>query len=225
MKKSTTLLMAIFAAFIFNSCGGGEKSETTADSTMKEIEAEIKGLKSYIMKAVTTTSEEGAEVKMTMTVWHDVAKEKSATEMEMEMKGPGFSHSTKTLTIEDGEWSYVINLKDNTGYKMAFKDDDDDDMFDYEIQEDEATLRQMIEADGGRVIGTETFLGRNCLVVETIEEDYDYDDEVITTKVWLYKGLPLKMVSDNMTMEVTHLEENVSIPAERFKVPAGVKMR
>lgn len=126
MKKPQTLLMAIFAMFFFVACGGGEKSDTTADSTLQEMEAEIKGLKSYIMKAVTTAKEEGADVKMSMTVWHDVAKEKSATEMEMEMTGSGFSHSTKTLNIEDGEWSYVINLKDNTGFKMPSDDDDDD---------------------------------------------------------------------------------------------------
>jgi outer membrane lipoprotein-sorting protein len=214
--------MAIFATFFFIACGGGEKSVTTADSSLKEIEAEMKGMKSYMMKAITTTNEDGAKMKMSMTIWHDVANDKTATEMEMEMTAAGFSQTSKTLNIEDGEWIYIINLKDKTGVKMR-NNDDDDGMFDYEIQEDEATLRQMIEADGGRIIGTETFLARNCIVVEAVDEDYDYG--TITTKMWLYKGMPLKMVSDNMNMEVTHLEENVRIPAERFKVPAGVTIK
>ena len=216
------MLMAVLAIFMFVACGGGEKSETSADSTLKEIEAEFLGLKSYIMKAVFTMEEDGTKVVQNMTIWHDVARGKTATEMDMTMTAPGFSQTSKMLNIEDGETTYVINLKDNTGFKMNFRDDDDD-LFDYEIEEDEATLRQMIEADGGRIIGTETFLGRKCLVVETVEDDYDYG--TITTKMWLYKGMPLKVVSDHMRMEVTHLEENVSIPAERFKVPAGITMR
>lgn len=213
--------MAVMAMFFIVACGGSEKPGTTADSTMKEIETEMKGLKSYIMKAVSTINEEGTQMNMKMTVWHDVAKDKMATEMEMTMTAEGFTHASKTLNIEDGEWVYMINLNDNTGVKI--RTDDGDGMFDYEIQEDEATLRQMIEADGGRIIGSETFLGRKCIVFEAIEDDFGSGPA--TVKTWLYKGMPLKMVSGNMTMEVTHLEENVTIPAAQFKVPAGVTIR
>ena len=36
-------------------------------------------------------------------------------------------------------------------------------------QEDQ-TFKQMIEKEGGKVVGNETFLGKNCIVVEMNKE-------------------------------------------------------
>lgn len=222
MKHSLALQTAVFTVLFLVACNGGEKSNSDANSTLKEIKTEMKGLQSYIMTAITTVKEQGIDVKSTMTIWYDKKKDKTATEMDMTMVSAGFSQSTKTLSIEDGEWLYIVDLNNKTGSKMPITEKDDE-IFDFELQEDEVTLKQKIEEDGGRVVGTETLLGRKCIVVETVDEDEE--EGSITTKMWLYKGMPLKMISNTMTMEVTKLEENVSIPNDKFKVPSDVTIR
>jgi len=222
MKKAKTIFLAIIAGIAMTACGGGSKPSTTdADSTIKQMEAELAGLKSYILKAVIHAGEEGYKLTNTMTIWQDLENEKSASELESVIESFGHKQTTKMLYIEDSEWTYAINLQTNTGSKTRSTKGEFD-MFDKELIDDDMTFRQMIEEEGGRIVGNEVILGKNCIVVETIDDD---DYEATVTKIWYYKGLPLKMVSDQMTMEVTHFEENARIPADKFKVPSGVTIR
>ena len=123
--------------------------------------------------------------------------------------------------IEDGEWSYMIDLEAKTGYKSKSGESEDDPK-DLIKSDDEVTFRQMIEKEGGKILANETFLGKDCIVVE-ISEKSD-DGKALATKMWYYKGIPLKMSNKSYTMEATKFEENVSIPASKFEVPAGITM-
>ena len=82
-------------------------------------------------------------------------------------------------------------------------------------QEDQ-TFIQMIEKEGGKIVGNETFLGKNCIVVEMNKEGQ-------SMKMWYYKGIPLKMTNPVFTLEATKLEENASIPSSKFEVPKDIK--
>jgi hypothetical protein len=214
MKRISTLLVAFFVAFSLLAYGGGEKSVESTDNSLKVIEAETEGLKSYILKAKATVN----GVKYNSTIWHNVAAEKLAGELETLVTFPSGSALTKTLEIIDGEWTYYINLMEQTGRKVPKTNSSSNELIEQAKYPDENTFRKLIEAKGGRIVGNETFFERNCLVVEI-----GSGEEKTTT--WYYKGIPLRMVSHLTKIEVTHLEENVAIPDEKFDVPAGITIR
>lgn len=73
---------------------------------------------------------------------------------------------------------------------------------------------------GGKVVGKATLLGRSCEIRATDKG-----------KVWLWKGLPLRMeiqVNPKMpklTMVATKVESAPKLPAILFKVPAGYQIQ
>ena len=74
------------------------------------------------------------------------------------------------------------------------------------------TGKEMLEALGGEKIGEETFLGYNCEVWTAMG-----------TKMWIYKGLPLKTESNIMGMKTikiaTNAQFNTAVPDTYFKLP------
>lgn len=99
--------------------------------------------------------------------------------------------------------------------KMNGEDDEDDSPMNNIKSDDAQTFRQMIEKEGGKILGNEDFIGKDCILVELMNEGNK-------SKMWYYKGIPLKMEAKGYKMEVTKLEEGVSIPDSKFKVPSGI---
>lgn len=67
-----------------------------------------------------------------------------------------------------------------------------------------------------------TILGRECL-------GYALDRNGIALKIWSWDGIPLRTeshfgVNTMLVLEAMRLEVDVPVPAERFEVPAGVKI-
>lgn len=126
---------------------------------------------------------------------------------------------TNSLTIRDKGYTYSIDLMENTGTKIKNEEIDDiKDAFTSGMsQKDmEKMGKEMLEQVGGRIVGKESFLGKECEVVE-----------VMGNKVWLYeKTLALRSEMSMMGMEnlevATLFKENISIPASKFSVPEGV---
>jgi len=112
-------------------------------------------------------------------------------------------------TIISPEGDYMINWNDKTGMDLSAFGDMKEDGFDFE------------KDDEGEKIGTETILGKNC-------EIRLYKDEYGWEKLWLWQGVPLKVVSDSegivTTMEATAVSTPASIPPSKFKVPAGIEI-
>ena len=76
----------------------------------------------------------------------------------------------------------------------------------------------MMERLGGKKIGNETFLGKNCEVWELTK---------LKSKVWVYKYIPLKTIMNilgEVTIEAVKIEENASVSADKFVVPKGFKV-
>lgn len=128
----------------------------------------------------------------------------------------------RSLTIRNGEYTYSIDLKENSGTKI--KNEEIDGMKNaltsgMSQKDMEKMGKEMLEQLGGRIVGNENFLGRECEVVE-----------VMGSKVWLYKKtLPLKSEMSMMGVEnlevATLFKENVSIPASKFSVPKGIEIK
>jgi hypothetical protein len=72
--------------------------------------------------------------------------------------------------------------------------------------------KEMMKEMGGKKIGTEKFLGYPCEVWE-----------LLGSKIWIYKGVPLKTESNFMgfkhTIIATEAKFGVKIPKEKFKLP------
>lgn len=211
MKKllfSALIMLSIIAC-------KNDNSKTNADSSMKDVAAEMAGMKSYIIQYKQEMNAAGMKNTSLMTQYIDMKNEKFAMETETTGEMMGVKTNEKSLTLNDENYTYIINLKDKTGMKMK-NDEVDDDPMDMIKSEDDVTFRQMIEKEGGKVIGNETFLGKNCIVAEIL-------DDGMSTKMWYYKGIPLKIENQFYKMEATKFEENASIPSSKFAVPDGIK--
>jgi outer membrane lipoprotein-sorting protein len=220
MKTLRFLTLATLAITLFASCNNSTTT-SNADDKMKDIAGDMASMKSYIIEYKTVMSMPEMKSITTMTQWIDVGNDKFVMESATETEMMGTKQSSKSLMIEDGEWSYMIDLEAKTGYKSRSGESEDDPK-DLIKSDDEVTFRQMIEKEGGKILANETFLGKDCIVVE-ISEKSD-DGKMLATKMWYYKGIPLKMSNKAYTMEATKFEENVSIPASKFEVPAGITM-
>ncbi|NTW24577.1 MAG: hypothetical protein HGA37_07755 [Lentimicrobium sp.] len=204
---------------LFTSCGGG--SNTNADSKMGDVAKEMAGMKTFMIEY--KTSVKSAEMKSTsiMTQWIDNENDRQAIYTDSQSEVMGMKSSEKSLMIMKEGWSYIINLSEKTGFKS--KDSEmDEDPTDLIKSEDDVTFRQMIEKEGGKILANETFLGKDCIVVEVAEQGEE--GQPMKTKMWYYKGIPLKMANDFYTMEATKFEENISIPDNKFEVPAGIEI-
>jgi len=208
------VLLAILVSVLFISCTN-DKQKTNADSTVKEVASEMAEMKSYVIQYKNEMNASGMKNSSIMTQYIDIKSGKSSIETESKSEMNGVKTNEKSLSIYDKEWAYIINLKDKTGIKMK-EDQSENDPMDMIKSDDNVTFRQMIEKEGGKIVGNEQFLGKDCIVIEIKQEGQ-------TSKMWYYKGIPLKIESQLYTMEATKFEENVSIPSSKFTIPDGIK--
>lgn len=214
MKKiKTFLFLALIIALTFVSCNS-KSSTANADAKAKDIAQEMISMKAYIVEYKMVMSGEGVKSTSTMTQWIDVKNDRFVMESSSETMIGGSKQLTNSLVIDDGEWSYFVDLTTKTAMKSK-SGESEDDPTEMIKSDNEQTFRQMIEKEGGKVIRNEEFLGRNCIVVEMI-------DEGRATKAWYYKGIPLKMTNNYYSMEATKFEENISIPSDKFKIPSDI---
>lgn len=217
--KSLSSASSVIVVALLTSCGGG--TNTNADSKMGEVAKEMSGMKTFMIEY--KTSVKSAEMKSTsiMTQWIDNENDRQAIYTESQSDVMGMKNSEKSLMIMKEGWSYIINLTDKTGFKS--KDTEmEDDPTDMIKPEDNVTFRQMIEKEGGKILANESFLGKDCIVVEVVEQGNE--GQALKTKMWYYKGIPLKMANEFYSMEATKFEENISIPDNKFEVPAGIEI-
>ncbi len=219
MKTSKMITISVFSltTALLTSCGGG--TSTTADSKMEDVANDIANTKSYMIEYKSTVNAPEMKSTSITTTWIDNANDRQAVFTDTESDVMGRKQGGKSLMIMKDGWSYVIDLTQKTGFKS--KDDAiDDDSMEMAEMEDDVTFRQMIESEGGKIVGNEKFLGRDCIVVEMTEEGET--DEPILTKAWYYKGIVLKMTNAFTTMEATKFEENMSIPSDKFEIPTDI---
>ena len=160
----------------------------------------------------------------TKSVWYDDYGIKMATltESTSTVSIMGMTQTTvvKELEIRDGNQLWKINLLDKTGTKTTI---------DYAVKAGKALTDKKTDAElhemerqavldwNGKIEGYENVLGKKCLVFT-----------LGTTKFWQYKGYPLKseitMLGLTNNETAISFEENISVPASKFAVPANVSI-
>lgn len=136
------------------------------------------------------------------------------TKATLEMMG--IKQVTDTKVIMDGKWIYTIdknsgetNKMENPLYSMFPKGTDL-----------EKIGEEMMISVGGKKIGTETLLGKECDIWEI---------KKLMSKVWVWKSIPIKsevnMMGMNITQIATSVEVDINVSANEFKIPEGVEVK
>jgi len=121
------------------------------------------------------------------------------------------------ITIHDGQTIYDIDMIAKTGYKgtlpsMETLQDMAEDMTEAEQKQLADDIMNSLD---GQKLGTETFLGKSCEVME-----------VMGVKSWIYNGITLKTEANIMGIvaneTATKFEENIKVPASKFEPPQGI---
>jgi len=215
MKLRTSLLI-VLPTIVLLACSGKQRSTDNGDHSISDI--------TFYLEQKTTVTEAGGSMVMTTKGWHDAKNDFFAVEIEYESFFAGEKVPHHTLYLQNSTGTYQIDLIRKTGYKL-----DDDDLADYEdpmelYTSDTKDFERAIIEDGGRILGRETILGKECIIAEFTEDDDD-DDGPTTIKYWFYKGIPLKTVGDGVLVETLKFEEGATIPAGAFDIPKGVTIR
>ncbi len=222
-----TVLKIIFSFFLlsFVIVGCGQKEETKpADSANQSAEtttaAPEKG--SYGVKSGIVTFENVIMEGMNQTFYFDDYGKKEAryTLMEMEM----FGQKIRTGSVEINADGYLINYdiekKEGTKTKSfgsigGAKD----------IPADFNSMsKEVLERYNMKDLGTKEILGKTCKGVEMTAMG-------MVTEVWVWNGIMLyskvQMSKDAKPMEIkaSKIETDVAVPAEKFQVPADVKIK
>lgn len=120
-----------------------------------------------------------------------------------------------TVDIIDGIWQYSFDAEKKTGTKM--KNIIFESAINSKTNLDEFG-NDMMKKMGGEKVGKEQFLGKMCDVWEMKQ---------FGVKIWVWKMIPLKTVSNFMGMTMTQkaitIDEKTS-PAAKFVVPSDVKL-
>ena len=113
----------------------------------------------------------------------------------------------KTLTIFSDSILYALDLKNKTGVKTISKKYTADNQF----------TKEEIIKNGGKLVSNERILDKKCEVWKTNN-----------LKIWLWKGIALKIVSNiigkNYTKEAVELKENIKINNIELAAPVDVKI-
>lgn len=124
--------------------------------------------------------------------------------------------STTTMGRTDKSHNITM-IKDGKFYGVDFEEkiiiEHSPEMFKQMSDKDMTKMgKEMMEKMGGKKIGKEKVLGHNCEIWE-----------VMGTKTWIYKGIPLKSEANIMGMKhlqvATKAKFNVSISDKEFKLP------
>ena len=213
----TKIFMLAFLGTILLSCGTkSSQNASNPDANVKDVAEVLASTKTYYIEYVTKMESEDVKSNTLMKQWVDVENNLIAIESESENEMMGQKTKTNTLMLTNKNGGYVIDMNEKTGIKMNTADDEENPA-DNIKPEDFETFRQIIESEGGKVLGNENFLGKDCIVTELTEDGN-------TMKMWYYKGIPLKMESKDYTMIATRFEESITIPASRFELPASIKI-
>lgn len=180
----------------------GENPAEAASSTPKGRYAIKSGIVEYKTQVM------GMDMKQTLTF--DDYGQKEATDMEAEMMGV----KIHTVTITKDGFIYTLDLEKKTGTRINGKSPNID---------FENLSEQMVKDMNLKKEGTEVFLGKTCEKMSI-----DYTKMKMKGSFLVYKGVALQSDIDMGTMKMKlageKFEENPSIPASKFEIPADIKI-
>ncbi len=200
--------MLLIIATTIISCAQVSPVTESKKLALTETSRRYPELKSAIIKYKVSGMNTGTEV-VYIDGWG--RREAIYKKVTTKMMGVDLERNYMTLITENGKWIYNIDLNsgiaikmDETGFKSLAGN----------------TERNMDNTIGATKIGTEEIVGRVC---DVWKKGYPY------SMAWIWKGVALKKDQDvaamGVTTEATDVQENVSIPEDKFTIPPGVKVK
>lgn len=217
MKKLFIFAIAV-ALISFVSCSGDGKKTGSTDSTKtgdstKEANSTNQG-KYKLKSAILSMTSETMGMTQSMTMYFDDYGNKECVETTGDVMGM----KVHQLSITKDGYMYSIDLTAKTGTKSKIATGGKQQDIDFNNLTDEMMKQMKITKQG-----TEEILGKTC-------DKYSMDDPAMKMKstysVW--NGIPLKsdidMAGITAKVTTTKIEENASIPADKFEIPKDVKI-
>lgn len=216
MKKIWFLVLSLAFIAAFNSCSKKENSETGSASNGSSTIIEKttpKGkyqIKSGIIRQ--TTKQNLIDVPFEQVIYFDDYgnKERIESRMEMEMMNQKIVSENVDITV-DG-YIYKLDMEKKTGTKSKLYGTPKNE-YDFSSMAESAAKQFNLVKKPDAVIA-----GKTC-------ESYEFNNEKYHMKgvVCNYKGISLKSKVSvrgmEVEVEVSKLEENVSIPSDKFDIP------
>jgi hypothetical protein len=215
MKTNNLLSLAIMASLVMLFSCKSKTSETTSltENPTEAVTETPKGkyaIKSGIIEYKTQMM--GMEMKQVLTF--DDYGSKEVTEVMAEMMGT----KIHTVTLRKDGFIYSFDMVKKTGTKKPVPAMDNTNI-DFQNLTEEMVKDMKLKKEG-----TEEFLGKTCEKI-TI----DYTEMEMKGTYLVYNGVALKVDTDmgamKMNLVAEKFEENPSIPAEKFEVPADIKIQ
>lgn len=214
MKKNKLIALALLStATLLFSCKSKTPETTATPENLAASETSTPKGKYAIKSGIVQYKTEmmGMEVMQTLT-FDDYGK-KEATDVEMEMMGV----KIHTVNLTKDGFIYNLDMVKKTGTKSP-----EVNVANASIDFENLTEEMVREMDLKK-LGTEEFLGKTC-------EKMSIDNKKMSMKgtFLVYKGIALKSETDMGSMKMNLLaekfEENPTIPATKFEVPADIKI-
>lgn len=225
MKKTIFYAFTFAAAIALSSCGNssGEKGNETNDSTKAPsadaaAPAEQKG-KYSLKSGIVTFDSEAMGMKMPVTLYFDDYGKKECELITMEMEMMGTKVETRNATITKDGYVYSVDLVNKTGNKMKQVTS----AADFKNMDFSNMSNEFLEKMHMKKEGTETICGKTCDVFSI-----DNPDMKMKGTVAIWNSIAMKMNVDMgglvITRNATKFEENAEVPADKFDIPADIKI-
>ncbi len=180
----------------------------TATKTVAEVSRRYPELESAIIKYNVSGMDTGTEV-VYIDDWG--RREAIYREVTTMMMGIKIERNYMTLITDNGKWIYNVDLNTRTAVKMNNAR--------YKALAGNSSTN-MGEIIGAVNIGTEEVAGKVC---EVWKKGYPY------SMAWIWKGIALKkdknVSSTGVLTVATDVQENISIPEDKFTIPADIKIK
>jgi hypothetical protein len=207
--KLITLALLASATLLFSCKSKTSETAATIENPAVTETATPKGkyaIKSGIVEYKTRMM--GMDMKQTLTF--DDYGQKEATDVETDMMGV----KIHTVTITKDGFIYTLDMEKKTGTKISGKSPD----IDFENLSEEMVKDMNLKKEG-----TEEYLGKTCEKMSI-----DYTKMKMKGTFLVYKGIALKSDTDMGTMKMNLIaekfEENPTVPASKFEIPADIKI-
>jgi hypothetical protein len=208
MKKSPLLILTICVAFIFHSCGGtaeNEKKGGNPDAGSTDQTAKSEGSGPFKIKSAKITYDYkfGAESGQDI-FWFDDYGNVAVYEIDHKTQ---YGVAKSTITWKDKK-GMVINHENKNAAKTGFRSKDT------EPNTASLTSAEDLKRVGYQTLPNEDIASKSCMVLL---------NEKIGVKYWIWNNIELRVENNGISKVATSVEENITIPASLFEVPAGYK--
>lgn len=172
--------------------------------------------KRYQFKSGKVVYETSGSMTGTETMYFDDYGMLELKETKATLEMMGIKQVTDTKVLMNGKWIYTIDKNSGEANKM---ENPLYSMFP-EGGDLEKVGEEMMINMGGKKIGSETLLGKECDIWEI---------KKLMSKVWVWKSIPIKSVVNMMGMNITQIatsvEVDISVSPDKFKIPEGVEFK